>query len=176
MLAISVLSPAHQTEIQASTKSIKNVTKSVSGKKKIQALARCFETPCGYDLIYKMKVGKTKKYDFSKASARRYITNMCSSYFPKISANTVSKRLFGKSTSKLEAFVGDWGMAWPEIKIKKIYRLSTGTYRVDAHVLWHVQDVRRYTVGTLKIYLRKKSHSHYGYIATSMTIKKVANR
>lgn len=174
MLIGSALYPVYSTEVGAKTKAEKDVTNTIAGKKKIRALVSCLETPCGYALLYKMKAGKTKTYDFSKASARRYVTNMCSAYYPRISANTVSKRLFGKSTSKLKEFLGDWGTAWPKIKVKKIYRLSSKKYRVDAQILWVEEDVGRSQIGTLKVYLKKEPKSYYGYTMASMTLKNTA--
>lgn len=151
----------------------------------VETLCGFFPSTCGYDLIYNMKIGQKKKYDFSKESTRRH-TIYCdwaefSSYTDiDVSPNEMSKRVFGKKTSKIDTNGGEWGNGGPTIKIKKIYKLSSGKYKVKANVCWNVADsngkvVNIYKIGDLTINLKKKSKSYYGYIVKSMTLKKVAD-
>lgn len=152
----------------------------------IRALCEFFPSTCGSDLIYNMKIGQKKKYDFSKASTRRRtILNDWIEFTSEsdigISPNEMSKRVFGKGTSKINTLGGDWGdVCWPSIKVKKIYKLSSGKYRVKANVNWNDTDgagniTSIHKIGDLTINLKKKPKSYYGYIVKSMTLKKVAD-
>lgn len=154
----------------------------------IRALCEFFPSTCGSDLVDNgsdtMKIGQKKKYDFSNASTRRR-TILCDwKAFTHgsdigITPNMWSKRVFGKSTSKINTQGGDWGESWPEIKVKKIYKLSSGKYKVKANVNWNeLGDYGKMTVhkiGDLTINIKKKSKSYYGYVVKSMTLKKVAD-
>lgn len=153
----------------------------------IRALCDYFPSVCGYDLIYKMKIGQKKKYNFAKASTRRH-TIFCDwieftiQSGKSIDPNIVSKRVFGKGTSKINTLGGQWGMAYPTIKVKKICKLSSTKYKVKANVNWEwepgVSDngiAGSRKIGDLRITLKKKPKSYYGYIVKSMALKKVSD-
>ena len=161
------------TRVQAQTK---DVTNTVSGKNDIKELTRILATPCGYDLTELMKKGRTKKYDFSKASDRRNILNLCYEEIYSVGERVVSIRMFGENTNDIDLLVGDWGCSWPEIKINKIYKMSSNKYKVSANVNWYDESENSSKkIGKLRLYLKKDSNSYYGYIAKSMKLKKVAD-
>ncbi len=151
----------------------------------IRALCGFFPSTCGGDLIDNgadtMKIGQKKKYNFSKASTRRRTIERDFREFTSqsdigISPNAMSKRVFGKSTSKINIQGFDWGDSWPTIEVKKIYKLSSGKYKVKADVNWNEYGkMTIHKIGDLTINLKKKSKSYYGYIVKSMTLKKVAD-
>lgn len=161
----------------------KDITNSATHN--IRTLCEFFPSTCGYDLIYKMKIGQKKKYNFAKASTRRYALNRCyselySQYSTGTSINTLSNRIFGKKTSKVNMIVADWGLARPAIKIRKIYRQSSGKYKVKANVNWEwdadeFDSAGSRKIGDLQITLKKKPKSYYGYIVKSMALKKVSD-
>lgn len=154
----------------------KDVTNSVSGKKDIKELTQILATPCGYDLTQLMKIGRMKKYDFSKASDRRKILNLCYDEIYYVGERVVSIRVFGENTNDLELFIGDWGLAGPEIVIKKIYKIDSNKYKVVANVNWYnSDDGSSKKIGKLRLYLKKDTNSYYGYIAKSMKLEKVAD-
>lgn len=150
----------------------------------IRTLCEFFPSTCGFDLIDNMKIGQKKKYDFSKASTRRRtILNDWIEFTSEtdigISPNEMSKRVFGKGTSKINTLGGEWGCDWPTIKVKKIYKLSSGKYQVKADIDRNIEGsygkMTVYKIGSVTINLKKKSKSYYGYIVKSMTLKKVAD-
>lgn len=157
---------------------VKDVTNTISGKNDIKELVQCFNTPCGYDLTQLMKKGRTKKYSFSKASDRRNILNLCYEeiYNQGVGERATSIRLFGKTTSNIDLLIGDWGCAWPEIKIKKIYKTSSYNYKIVANINWFEEEKNASKkIGSLRLYLKKDSNSYYGYIVKSMKLKKIAD-
>ena len=151
----------------------------------IRALCGFFPSTCGGDLIDNgaatMKIGQKKKYNFSKASTRRRTIERDFREFTSqsdigIGPNAMSKRVFGKSTSKINIQGFDWGDSWPTIEVKKIYKLSSEKYKVKANVNWNEYGkMTIHKIGDLTINLKKKSKSYYGYIVKSMTLKKVAD-
>ncbi len=160
-------------DLQAQTK---DVTNFVSGKKDIKELTQILATPCGYDLTELMKVGRTKKYDFSKASDRRNILNLCYDEIYSVGERVVSIRMFGKNTNDIELLMGDWGCSWPEIKINKIYKMSSNRYKIVANINWYDESENSSKkIGKLRLYLNKDTNSYYGYIAKSMKLEKVAD-
>lgn len=170
-----------RTEADAAT----DVTRTVQGKQDIRILAESFATLCGVDLIYRMEIGQKKKYDFSEPSIRRYaISYSKNEWNSQISAGidekTLSRRIFGKSTTKVNFIEGDWGLGYPKIKIKKIYKLDSGKYTIKADVDWIVENEYyeiedSYQIGELQINFKKKPKSYYGYIVKSMVLKKVSD-
>ncbi len=170
---------ASMVQTQAAT----DVTNSVSVKNDIKKIAKFFKTVCGCDLVYKMKIGQTKKYDCSKESVRRYIINGSyasyegRAYFNNISANTLSKHFFGKSTPNTKLIGSDMGEGeYPEFKIKKISRLPSGKYKVTINIDQFLANTdTRFRTGKLTMILKKKPKSYYGYIVKSLTLKKVGD-
>lgn len=166
----------------------RDVTKSIPKHHNIRVVSEYFRTLCGYDLLEleeKMKIGQKKKYDFSKESTRRYALNRCfnelnSQIYAGIDVKTLSKQIFGKSTTKVSFIEGDWGLAGPKIKIKKIYKQTLGKYTVKADVDWVVKNdfnneiADSYQIGEVEINFKKKPKSYYGYIVKSMILKKVS--
>lgn len=158
--------------VQAKTK---DVTNTVSGKNDIKELTQILATPCGYDLTELMKKGRTKKYDFSKASDRRNILNLCYEEIYSVGERVVSIRMFGENTNNIDLLVGDWGVAGPIIVIKKIYKIDSKKYKVVANVNWYNSDDNSSKkIGRLRLYLKKDTNSYYGYIAKSMKLEKVS--
>ncbi len=165
---------------------VKDVTKSIPEKHNIRVISGYFRTLCGYDLIEReMNTSQQKKYDFSKESTRRYALSRCfselySQIYAGIDAKTLSRWIFGKSTTKVNFIEGDWGLSYPKIKIKKIYKRASGKYTVKADVDWIVENDNygiedSYQIGELKINFKKKPKSYYGYIVKSMALKKVSD-
>lgn len=156
-----------------------DVTNSVSGKRNIKALCKFFSIFYGVELTHQMEIGQKKKYDFSKESARRYV--LCISgdtiHYERISVKKASKRIFGKSTSRVGKIIGELGDGeWPTLKIKKIYKLSSGKYKVNISLIQFNGDTGiGNKTGELNVILKKKPKSYYGYIVKSMTLKKVSD-
>ena len=122
-----------------------------------------------------MKKGRTKKYDFSKASDRRNILNLCYEEIYSVGERVVSIRMFGENTNNIDLLVGDWGVAGPIIVIKKIYKIDSKKYKVVANVNWYNSDDNSSKkIGRLRLYLKKDTNSYYGYIAKSMKLEKVS--
>lgn len=156
----------------------KEVTNSISGKKDIEELVQIFTTPCGYNLTELMKKGRSKNFDFSKTSDRRKILNLCYEeiYDKAINEYTLSMRMFDKNTSNIDLLIGDWGSSGPQIKIIKIYKISSNKYKVLSKINWYDSaNISSKKIGTMRLYLTKNADSYYGYIVKSMKLKKTAN-
>lgn len=172
-------------ETQAATK---DVTNSITGKHNIKALCKCFDSLCGVELTYQMEVGQKKKYNFSKASTRRYVIRLSYSGGWKagferhggIDINTSSKYVFGKGTSNVDVMYANLGDGeLPEFNLSKIYKLSSERYKVNINVYQFTSHIHnndtRHRTGKLTVILKKKPKSEYGYIVKSMTLKKIAD-
>lgn len=145
----------------------KNVTNSIStqNKKSIKKLTKCFSTPCGYDLTERMIQGEETGYMFTNANARRHILNLSYDEIYKTNKTVISKRLFWRDTSNIEPTIGQWGLSYPLIKVKHIYKLSANKYKVKTNLVWCDTEYDTYTkVREVDFSLKKKANSYYGYI------------
>lgn len=165
------------TPVQSYAKE-KNVTDSISShdKKNIKKLAKCFSTPCGYDLTERgMVEGETIGYKFSKASTRQHIIKLSWEEIEdqNISKNELSKRLFGVSTPNIKLLIGQWGSSGPIIKIKYIYKISSYKYKIKTNLVWYdpIENTKT-KVGEVDFTLKKKQNTYYGYIVKSLNITK----
>lgn len=153
-----------------------DVTKKIGVKErtKLKELAANFENSCGYAIAYDVTVGKTKSLDCSRGVGRRYILNY--SMPPEwMSMDDLSLNMFGSKTINVEHVNGDWGLSAPQLKVVKIYKLSTTDYRVDCKMNWtssYVNKVDR--VGTVRLYVTRKKEAYYGYWVKKVWIKKLA--
>jgi len=123
-----------------------------------------------------MVQGQETGYKFSNANARRHILNLSYEEIWKTNKITVSKRLFGVSTSNINLKIGQWGCSWPIIKVRNIYKITSNKYKIKTNLVWYDEQQDTYTkVGEVNFSLKKKSNTYYGYIVKSLKIIKTSN-
>lgn len=125
-----------------------------------------------------MQTGRTKSFDFSNKEDRKDILDLCyGEIFDKtITDRVLSLRIFGKTTPQIKFLKGNWGIAWPNNKIRKIYKISSDKYKVVLNINWFNTETNiSKRIGKAHLYLKKDPNSYYGYIVRSMKLKKIAN-
>lgn len=93
---------------------------------------------------------------------------MSKAYYDK-PASTLSKRCFGRKIS-LKRYIGN-ADAVPFIKIKKIYSVGKSYYKMIGYTYARWDDGSVSCIGGVAILLKRKSDSHFGYIAEKMSMK-----
>lgn len=113
-------------------------------------------------------------FDFSKNKNRKIaiMYNMNCALGEKQS--TVSKRLFGKTTSKVNnVFSGEWADLIPKMKVQKITSKGNGNYQIDATTYYYDWVTKKNKkVGTATFSVSANSNSSYGYVVKKLTLKK----
>ena len=120
--------------------------------------------------------GEETGYKFSNASERRHILNLNYDKIYETGKDIFSKRLFGVETSNITPKIGQWGTSYPVIKVKSIYKSSTGKYKINTNLVWHNSEYETNTkVGEVDFIIKKKPNSYYGYVVKSLKIIKTSN-
>ena len=143
-----------------------------SVRSKMCKLTKEFVNFAGLECSNNEWLGKEKKYDFSSKATRRAVVTYAEYDGKHQDMSYYSKKLFGKGIGKdKEINIGDWGLAWPEIKVNKYTKLKSGKTCVKFSVMWkNEEEGTTKKLATGKLYLKKKSGTYYGYVATKMTL------
>jgi hypothetical protein len=159
--------------VQAATDVTNKLSK--SNYNKIVKLTERFITPAGYKAEYQLKRNKSKTYKFDTDKTRReFVRLMYDKTTYKWSASKISQRVFGKKMKNFEILAGDWGEDEPVFSHYKIYKVSSSKYKVKADLYFHDWSIDKKTKeGTIQLNIKKKKGSYYGYVATSIKIKKL---
>lgn len=147
----------------------KDATNSVPNKKSLMKLVDEFSTPVGVIEQWGMKSGVTKNMDFKKRADRaeiiRYIATKKSEIKP------VSKRLFGKKTSKVQIYPGEWGNSRIVMVVHSIKKTSNKDYYVKGTVYISLQGEKKSRLcGTFRLYVQKKAKAKYKYVAKKLSL------
>ncbi|MBP5773506.1 MAG: DUF4163 domain-containing protein [Eubacterium sp.] len=146
-----------------------DATNTVPNKKSLMKLVDEFSTPIGVTEEYIMKAGKTMTYNFSKVTARadmlRFMTEK------KKEVNKYSKRMFGKKTSKVTLYPGEWGDSQVVMEIDSIKKTSKKNYYVKGQVYFsNLRDGKKHLVGTFRLYVTRNKKAKYKYVATKLKL------
>ena len=143
-------------------------------QKQMKKLSNALINSIGYELLYEMEAEETKEFDFSKASDRKAIGQFVI-FNTETDADTTSKRVFGVKTKGLKIQLGDWGMAWPELRAIKIQPAKDGIYEISAKVKWVDDEENKVTqIGTVTIQAEEKEGAYFGFVAKNLKITKAA--
>jgi ubiquitin len=159
--------------VQAATDVTNKLSK--SNYNNIVKLTKRFINPAGYKVQYELKRNQSKIYKFDTDKKRRaFVKLMYDDTTYKWSASTISQRVFGKKTKNFEILAGDWGEDEPVFYHYKIYKVNSSKYTVKADLYFHDWSTNKKTKeGTIQLNIKKKKGSYYGYVATSIKIKKL---
>lgn len=146
-----------------------DATNTVPNKKSLMKLVDEFSTPIGVTEEYIMKPGKTLTYDFSKVTARADMLRFKTDKKKKV--NKYSKRMFGKKTSKVTLYPGEWGDSKVVMEIDSIKKTSKINYYVKGQVYFQsMTDQKKHLVGTFRLYVQRKKTAKYKYVATKLSL------
>ena len=146
-----------------------DATNTVPNKKSLMKLVDEFSTPIGVTEEYIMKAGKTMSYDFSKVTARADMLRFKAE--KKKQVNKISKRMFGKKTSKVTLYPGEWGDSQVVMEIDSIKKTSKKNYYVKGQVYFaSLTDKKKHLVGTFRLYVLRKTSAKYKYVATKLAL------
>lgn len=130
--------------------------------------------------------GKTKTFNFSKASHRRYVLKFTQSMSPfrydyNVSAKTLSKRLFGCSTSKVKMMQGDFGDVYPWLGYgnsgqQYLYLWKEGKKLYVYYDLYYL-DYSDYNnpvdcVGGIRVEVKRKSSAPNKWVIKNMKVSR----
>lgn len=127
-------------------------------------------------VYYKINNYGERTFDFSKEAWRREVIRF--SYWnhrklKKSGQKKLSKQLFGKSVSKkTKQLIGEWGIAWSTLKVKKINKLAKNKYKVQVVIYEENEDGKMTKMATSVFNIKKASKAKYGYYVTKIKIKK----
>ena len=148
-----------------------DATNTVPNKKSLMKLVDEFSTPIGVTEEYIMKPGKSLTYDFSKVTARADMLRFKAE--KKKEVNKYSKRMFGKKTSKVTLYPGEWGDSQVVMEIDSIKKTSKTNYYVKGQVYFtNMRDGKKHLVGTFRLYVQRKKTAKYKYVATKLKLTK----
>ena len=146
-----------------------DATNTVPNKKNLMKLVDEFSTPIGVTEEYIMKSGQTLKYDFSKVTARADMLRFKAE--KKKQVKKISKRMFGKKTSKVTLYPGEWGDSQVVMEIDSIKKTSKKNYYVKGQVYFaSLTDKKKHLVGTFRLYVLRKTSAKYKYVATKLAL------
>ena len=146
-----------------------DATNTVPNKKSLMKLVDEFSTPIGVTEEYIMKSGQTLKYDFSKVTARADMLRFKAE--KKKQVKKISKRMFGKKTSKVTLYPGEWGDSQVVMEIDSIKKTSKKNYYVKGQVYFaSLTDKKKHLVGTFRLYVLRKTSAKYKYVATKLAL------
>ena len=146
-----------------------DATNTVPNKKSLMKLVDEFSTPIGVTEEYIMKPGKTLTYDFSKVTARADMLRFKTDKKKKV--NKYSKRMFGKKTSKVTLYPGEWGDSKVVMEIDSIKKTSKINYYVKGQVYFQsLTDQKKHLVGTFRLYVQRKKTAKYKYVGTKLSL------
>ncbi len=148
-----------------------DATKSVPNKKSLMKLVDEFSTPIGVTEEYIMKAGATVSYDFSNVKARADMLRFKTE--KKKQVNKISKRMFGKKTSKVTLYPGEWGDSEVVMQIDSIKKTSKKNYYVKGQVLFsNMRDGKKHLCGTFRLYVLRKTSAKYKYVGQKLSLTK----
>ena len=148
-----------------------DATNTVPNKKSLMKLVDEFSTPIGVTEEYIMKPGKSITYNFSKVTARADMLRFKAE--KKKQVNKYSKRMFGKKTSKVTLYPGEWGDSQVVMEIDSIKKTSKTNYYVKGQVYFtNMRDGKKHLVGTFRLYVQRKKTAKYKYVATKLKLTK----
>ena len=148
-----------------------DATNTVPNKKSLMKLVDEFSTPIGVTEEYIMQSGKSMTYDFSKVTARADILRFKTE--KKKEVNKYSKRMFGKKTSKVTLYPGEWGDSQVVMEMDSIKKTSKKNYYVKGQVYFtNLRDGKKHLVGTFRLYVQRKKTAKYKYVATKLKLTK----
>ena len=148
-----------------------DATNTVPNKKSLMKLVDEFSTPIGVTEEYIMQSGKSLTYNFSKVTARADILRFKAE--KKKQVNKYSKRMFGKKTSKVTLYPGEWGDSQVVMEIDSIKKTSKKDYYVKGQVYFtNLRDGKKHLVGTFRLYVQRKKTAKYKYVATKLKLTK----
>ena len=149
----------------------KDATNTVPNKKSLMKLVDEFSTPIGVTEEYIMKAGKSLTYDFSKVTARADMLRFKAE--KKKQVNKISKRMFGKKTSKVTLYPGEWGDSEVVMEMDSIKKTSKKNYYVKGQVYFASKvGGKKHLVGTFRLYVLRKTSAKYKYVATKLSLTK----
>ena len=147
----------------------KDATKTVPNKKSLMKLVDEFSTPIGVTEEYIMKAGKTMSFDFNKATARADMLRFKTE--KKKQVNKISKRMFGKKTSKVTLYPGEWGDSEVVMEIDSIKKTSSKNYYLKGQVYFsNIQGSKKHLCGTFRLYVLRKTSAKYKYVAQKLVL------
>ena len=162
-----------------------SMVEAASAKSQMKKLTKAFVNFTGSVCIsnssdsYYLGFDQKRTYDFSKNKARGIVASIPTDYVYDADTNSYhdtsfyAKHLFGKGASNApEVRIGDWGESWPELQIRNYKKIKNGKYRVDFTVKWKDIEGGNKTIGYGNLYVKKKSGSKYGFVATKLVIKR----
>ena len=148
-----------------------DATNTVPNKKSLMKLVDEFSTPIGVTEEYIMQSGKSMTYNFSKVTARADMLRFKAE--KKKQVNKYSKRMFGKKTSKVTLYPGEWGDSQVVMEIDSIKKTSKTNYYVKGQVYFtNMRDGKKHLVGTFRLYVQRKKTAKYKYVATKLKLTK----
>ena len=148
-----------------------DATNTVPNKKSLMKLVDEFSTPIGVTEEYIMQSGKSMTYNFSKVTARADILRFKTE--KKKEVNKYSKRMFGKKTSKVTLYPGEWGDSQVVMEMDSIKKTSKKNYYVKGQVYFtNLRDGKKHLVGTFRLYVQRKKTAKYKYVATKLKLTK----
>ncbi len=147
-----------------------DATNTVPNKKSLMKLVDEFSTPIGVTEEYIMKAGQTKSYDFNKVTARADMLRFKAE--KKKQVNKISKRMFGKKTSKVTLYPGEWGDSQVVMEIDSIKKTSKKNYYIKGQVYFSsvTGNKKKHLVGTFRLYVLRKTSAKYKYVATKLSL------
>lgn len=144
-----------------------DATNTVPNKKSLEKLVDEFSIPIGVTEYYEMKAGFSKTLTFSKKDARAAVLKYKAEN--KKQVKKYSKIMFGKKTSKVKIYPGEWGESQPTLVITSIKKTSNKNYYVKGKVsIVDSTDKKQHECGTFKLYVQRKSSAKYKYVATKL--------
>lgn len=148
-----------------------DATNTVPNKKSLMKLVDEFSTPIGVTEEYIMGPGKSVTYNFSKVTARADMLRFKAE--KKKEVNKYSKRMFGKKTSKVTLYPGEWGDSKVVMEIGSIKKNTKKNYYVKGQVYFtNLRDGKKHLVGTFRLYVQRKKTAKYKYVATKLKLTK----
>ncbi|MCR5429704.1 MAG: DUF4163 domain-containing protein [Eubacterium sp.] len=146
-----------------------DATKTVPNKKSLMKLVDEFSTPIGVTEEYIMKAGATVSYDFNNVRARADMLRFKTE--KKKQVNKISKRMFGKKTSKVTLYPGEWGDAQVVMEIDSIKKTSKKNYYVKGQVYFaSLQTQKKHLCGTFRLYVLRDTSAKYKYVGKKLTL------
>lgn len=120
------------------------------------------------------KKGSKITFDFSKNKNRKIAIKYNINCALGEKQTTVSKRLFGKTTSKVKnVFSGEWAELIPKMNVKKITSKGNEKYQIDTTIYYYdTIKKKQIKVGTATFTISVNSKSSYGYVVNKLTLKK----
>ena len=124
--------------------------------------------------------GKTKTFNFSKASQRRYVLKFTESISPyrsdyNVSAKTLSKRIFGCSTSKVKMVQGEFGDIYLDVGYgERFFPWKEGKKLYVYFCLYNVDyyDYSWDIIGNVRLEVKRKSSAPCGWVVKSMKVSR----